>query len=122
MLVTRGAQIAGQVLTPGSSTRALGTTGQPGALVTVYDSAGQALATGKTNELGFYQTRPGLPNGTYRLSFTPPANTSYNPTFYNGKLTLAEADPLTISAPGVRRGVNGTLLPIRATFLPMAQR
>lgn len=121
-VLTRGAQIAGQVLAPGSSTRAVGTTGQPGAIVTVYNSTGQALATGKTNELGFYQTRPGLPNGTYRLSFTPPANTGYNPTFYNGKLTLAEADPLTISAPGVRRDVNGTLLPIRGLFLPMAQR
>ena len=121
-VLTRGAQIAGQVLTPGSSSSALGTTGQPGALVTVYDSAGQALATGKTNELGFYETHPGLPNGTYRLSFTPPANTGYSPTFYNGKLTLAEADLLTISAPGVRHDVNGTLLPIRALFLPMAQR
>ncbi|MBC8160311.1 MAG: carboxypeptidase regulatory-like domain-containing protein [Roseiflexaceae bacterium] len=121
-VLAKGAQITGQVFAMGVTQSAVGTVGQPGATVTVYDSAGQPVAAGETNGLGVYQTRPGLPNGAYRLRFTPPAGSGYGPTFYSGKLSLAAADPLTISAPGMRSGIDDTLLPARSVFLPVTVR
>ena len=120
--LTQGGQLAGQVFAPGAALRAVGTVGQPGSTVTVYDSAGLVVASAETNDLGFYQTNPGLPNGTYRLSFTPPAASGYHPTFYSRKLNLAGADPIVINAPGVKSGIDGVLLPIRAMFMPLSLR
>jgi len=119
--LVKGGQITGQVFTS-ATTNAAGTVGQPGVAVTVYNSAGLVVATGETNGLGVYTTRPGLPNGSYRISFAPPNSMGYQPTFYRGKLTLATADPVEISAPGTRSGINDTVLPVRAAFLPLMLR
>lgn len=75
--------------------------------VIVYDATGQYAASAYTDAAGNYTTTPGLPNGSYRIKFEQAYG--YLDSYYNNKPSLETADPLVVTAPGVRTGVNATL-------------
>ncbi len=75
--------------------------------VVVYDSDGRQVARATTDASGNYTTRPGLPSGSYRIEFR--SGSGYLGSFYNGKPSLAEAEPLVATAPTVVSGVNAVL-------------
>ncbi|HMQ29603.1 MAG TPA: carboxypeptidase regulatory-like domain-containing protein [Chloroflexaceae bacterium] len=98
-----------------------------GIAVTVYDASGERVASAFTDAAGDYTTRPGLPSGTYRIGFG--GGSGFLAGYYSGAATLEAATPLTVSAPTVRGGINGTLAPggrisgtvtSAATGLPLA--
>jgi 5-hydroxyisourate hydrolase-like protein (transthyretin family) len=85
-------------------------TGDPitGGTIRVYDASGNVVMFGRTSFLGGYHTQTGLPSGTYRVQFSD-YDGGYIDEFYNDKLTLATATPLTLTAPTDRLGINFTL-------------
>ena len=84
-------------------------TGADGAQVTVYDSSGSYVASGLAAANGTYSIG-GLAAGSYRVAFSGGgANASYISSYYNGKSTLASADPVTVTVGHTTAGINGTL-------------
>lgn len=74
--------------------------------VSVYDSNQQYVANAYTDASGNYTT-PGLPSGTYRITF---ADTSgYLGEWYTNKDSFATADPLNVVAPTLQTGINAVL-------------
>ena len=107
-----GGQISGTV------TGASMSYGEAGVFVQAYDSRGNAVATGQTASDGTY-TLFGLATGTYKVAFVPGGN--HVPQFYNGKATLATADPVTVTAGSTTSGIDATfaqLPPPPASGLP----
>ena len=74
-----------------------------GTLVCASDSGGGNC--GLTNEAGEY-TITGLDSGEYAVKFS--ANT-YVPQYYNGKVTAAEATPVSVTAGLTTTGINASL-------------
>jgi hypothetical protein len=92
----------------------------------VYDSQDDVITTGTTTADSTYTTTGGLPSGSYRLGFKPQVGSGYGASFYRGKLTLASADVITVTAPTPRSGIDTTLLRVvsvqRAVYLPIILR
>jgi hypothetical protein len=76
--------------------------------VTVYNSAGQRVARGRTTFLGYYITAPALPSGAYRLLFEDD-DLGYVDEYYNDKPSLSTADSVTVNAPNDVTGVSAAL-------------
>jgi 5-hydroxyisourate hydrolase-like protein (transthyretin family) len=76
--------------------------------VDVYDSSDNFVTAAATQPGGSYAVQ-GLPAGTYEVGFAPVAD--YEPQFYNGKDSLATADPIDLAAGGSKNGVNAALTP-----------
>jgi inosine-uridine nucleoside N-ribohydrolase len=77
-----------------------------GAAVQAYDSTGRLVASTQTASDGKY-TLSALAAGSYKLRFIPAGN--HLPQFYNGKSTLATADPVSVTAASTSTGVNAAL-------------
>jgi hypothetical protein len=94
--LSRGGQFTGQV------TAEDGGAPLEGVYVMAYNSQGSWLGQGSTNASGLYTTS-GLPAGTYRLEFDPEYSTAqdYLGEYYNDKSTLAAADPVELTVPGL---------------------
>lgn len=76
------------------------------ALVMLYGSGDRVLATRLTSFDGSYDFRDNLPSGTYRLGVTPGKRddgtlyfTGYKPVFSGGASSLAQAQPISLTAP-----------------------
>jgi hypothetical protein len=84
------------------------------------------VARGETNALGFYKVAPALRSGNYRLGVEPRAGSGYAASFYRGKLTLASADVISVTAPTARIGIDDTLLGggslPRSVYLPLIRQ
>jgi 5-hydroxyisourate hydrolase-like protein (transthyretin family) len=76
--------------------------------VRIYDSHGDVVMFGRASFLGTYHTETGLPSGSYRVEFTD-SDGGYIDEFYNDKLTLATANPVVLTAPSDRLGVDFAL-------------
>ncbi len=74
--------------------------------VDLYDSTGAVVASAQTASDGTY-TISGLATGTYKVGFVP--TETYLPQFYNGKATLAAADPVSVTAGSPTTGINAAL-------------
>ena len=74
--------------------------------VNVYDSSGNFLTSTDTGSDGTY-TVPSLPTGSYRVQFTGPGLTVSQ--FYDGKTSLASADPVAVTASNTTSGIDGAL-------------
>jgi hypothetical protein len=113
-VLDRGSSIAGRV-------RAADTgAGQNYVHVVVFDSSGETVAVGQTDASGAYATSPALPSGSYRIVFQPPAGSGYAASFYSRKPTFASADPIVVTAPSPRGGIDEALL--RGIYLPEVRR
>ena len=87
-------------------------------LVGVYDSSGNIVNSGCSGSDGTY-TVSGLATGSYRVGFAvsglsgfcggSPQN--YLPQFYNGKASLATADPVAVTAGSTSTGIDAALQP-----------
>ncbi len=97
---------AGQVT--GRVTDAATHVGLGGVGVDVYDSSGNFLTAAATAADGTYAVS-GLGSGSYRVGFQP-ASGNYGPQFYNGKSSLASADPVAVSAGSTTSGIDAALL------------
>ena len=74
--------------------------------VQAYDSGGDPVASSQTASDGTY-TLSGLATGSYKVGFVPSG--SYVPQFYNGKATLASADPVSVTEGSTRTGIDAAL-------------
>lgn len=85
-------------------------TGAPleGINVSVYDSAGERVASGRTTFLGGYLTSPALPSGDYRVFFRD-YNAGYIDEYYNDKPSLETADAVPVTAPADVTGIDAAL-------------
>jgi 5-hydroxyisourate hydrolase-like protein (transthyretin family) len=100
-----GGRVAGRVTAAES--------GQALANVDVYvlDQNGFFLARTTSGSDGTYIT-PGVPDGAYRIHFDTwyaGNGAPYMDQYYNGKLTQALSDPVTVSAPNLTAGINAAL-------------
>lgn len=75
---------------------------------TVYDLAGQPVASGSGNFLGHFITSPGLPSGAYHVRFSD-GNSGYVDEFYNDSLTAMDAAPVNVTAGTDVDGLNAAL-------------
>jgi hypothetical protein len=66
------------------------------------------VSSDSTDAAGIY-TITGLLSGTYYLKFTPPYDTDYLTEYYDNKLTLAEANGVTVALGGVVTGKDAAL-------------
>src|SRR5436305_2024745 len=76
-----------------------------GATVSVYDLGGSVVGSATTDGSGAY-TVSGLAPGSYRVAFAVPGHVSQ---YYNGKPSLASADPVTVTADSTTAGINAAL-------------
>jgi 5-hydroxyisourate hydrolase-like protein (transthyretin family) len=85
------------------------TTHQPlsGVAVNVLDADGTQAGWGATDDTGRY-TVSGLPAGTYRVEFAPGDN-RHAFSYYNGRQTLASADPVRVTAASTVTGIDAGL-------------
>ena len=74
--------------------------------VYVYDAAGGYVSSVYTGSDGSY-TVSSLPTGSYRLEFT--GSGPYISQYYNGKTTLATADPVAVTAGSTTANIDGAL-------------
>lgn len=95
-----GARFSGQVSGVGGG-------GLSGVSVSVYDAAGQRVASAYSDATGVYTTSPGLPSGSYRIQFDRAYG--FLSSFYNDKPTLETADAIAVTAPELRTGINAVL-------------
>jgi hypothetical protein len=98
----RGAEIEGTV-TDASTKAPL-----RNALVLALGAGGVPLSDAFTNASGRY-TIAALPSGSYTLEFR---GSHYITQYYNNQPTLANATPLSVSAPDVTGGINAALVPL----------
>jgi Carboxypeptidase regulatory-like domain len=111
--VTEGATTAGVdaalVAAPGqisgSVTDASTHAGLQKVTVTVYDSAGLAVATATSAADGTYALSD-VPPGAYEVGFS---GAGYVAQFYNGKSSLAVADPVSVAAGATTAGIDAAL-------------
>lgn len=75
--------------------------------VSVYDAAEQYVAGAYTDGSGNYTTSPGLPSGAYRIQFDDASG--FLGEWYNDKTSFETANPLNVTAPEVRSGINAVL-------------
>ena len=73
--------------------------------ITVYDGEGKVAATTETDSEGEYAVS-GLPAASFSVQFSA---TGYETQFYSDEPTLAEADPVTVSAGATQEGIDATL-------------
>jgi len=115
-----GGAISGTVVTAQGETP-LGDTG-----VYVMDASGDVVAHTTTANSGAYSVT-NLPSGTYYVEFGAPSSQAltllnnsalaqfgYAPEFYGGKLSLAGAKPVTVTAGATATKIDGALLPASA--------
>jgi len=79
--------------------------------VTVYDCNNFAVGSATTNASGLY-TVTALATGSYWVGFNPlsyGAASAYLPEYYNDKSSLATADAVNVTVPGVTSGINAGL-------------
>jgi 5-hydroxyisourate hydrolase-like protein (transthyretin family) len=76
--------------------------------IRIYDSNGNFAMFGRVSFLGGYHTETGLPSGSYRVEFTD-YDGGYIDEFYNNKLSLATANPVVLTAPSDRLGIDFAL-------------
>lgn len=101
-LVPDGA-ITGTV-TDGSTHEAI-----PGVEIDVYDSTGTIVGSASSSSTGQY-TVGYLQPGTYRVGFNGQDSANQSVTqYYNQEPTLADADPVTVSAAATASGINSQL-------------
>jgi len=98
-----GGRIAGTV-TDSATKAALA-----GICVQAYDSSGGAVASTQTNSSGVY-TLSALPTGSYLVGFVDCDAGSYVTQYYNGKTTLASADPIAVTAGTTTSGINAAMV------------
>jgi len=96
-----GGQISGTVTDASTSA------GVPNVEVDVYDSGGNPVASGQTASDGTY-TISALPTGSYKIGFVP-FGSNHLPQFYNGKATLAAANPVSVTTGSTTSGINAAL-------------
>lgn len=77
------------------------------AIVTVYDSSGNPVASAYTDNAGNFITRPGLRTGNYRIGFSQVG--AFLDRFYNDKASLDTADILSITGSGTVFNINPLL-------------
>jgi hypothetical protein len=105
--------IDAEMLQPGKITgRVTNTTGAPVEDVNVEVNGGEfefiAGTSAVTNANGEY-TIENLPEGVYRVSFSPRGST-YLPQYYNGQGSFASANPVLVSAGKTTPGINAVLV------------
>jgi hypothetical protein len=101
-----GGQITGTVTDSATNAALLGI------CVQAYDSGGGKVASTQTNPSGVY-TLNALPTGAYRVGFADCAADSagsYVTQYYNGKATLASADPIAVTAGTTTSGINAAMV------------
>jgi hypothetical protein len=95
-------------------------TGAPlaGICLDVFDSGGGITAQSSTNANGAYTTIP-LPSGSYRVGFDLGCGDStYAAQYYNGRATLAGADPVTVTDGTTTSGINAALVAVNGSAPP----
>jgi Carboxypeptidase regulatory-like domain len=95
-------------------------TGAPlaGICLDVFDSGGGITAQSSTNANGVYTTIP-LPSGSYRVGFDLGCGDStYAAQYYNGRATLAGADPVTVTDGTTTSGINAALVAVNGSAPP----
>ena len=99
------AQLSGRAQIEGTVTSS-SAAGISGAAVTVYNSAGQAVASATTNSNGTY-TATMLDGGSYRVRFSSPG---YVTQYYNNQATLATATAVSVPSGGTVTAINARLV------------
>ncbi len=104
-----GAEVSGAVSAAGSNT-ALADIEVCAYVAGADEYEGFFSGCATTSEDGGY-TLPGLPTGSYELVFRTPfeSTLNYAPTYYPGKPTRGEAEPVSLTAGAVKPGVNVTM-------------
>ena len=95
-------------------------TGAPlaGICLDVFDSGGGITAQSSTNANGVYTTIP-LPSGSYRVGFDLGCGDStYAAQSYNGRATLAGADPVTVTDGTTTSRINAALVAVNGSAPP----
>lgn len=77
--------------------------------VDVYDSSGNFVAAAETASDGTYSVS-GLDTGTYKVGFVFFEGNYYAAQFYNGKCSLATADPVSVTAGSTTSNINAALV------------
>ncbi len=98
------AQLSGRAQIKGTVTNSAAA-GIGGAVVTVYNSAGQAIATATTTSNGTY-TATMLDGGTYRVGFSA---SGYATQYYNQQATLTAANGVSVPSGGTVTAINAQL-------------
>ena len=99
-----GGKIGGQV------TDAADATPVQNVYVTVYTSSSSisSVASDYTDSTGFF-TVTQLRAGSYYVKFDPPYSSDYLEEYFNGKRSLATADPIAVTLGGVAGNINASL-------------
>ncbi len=80
--------------------------------VEILDAGGGRVETAFTQADGTYRTATTLPSGSYRVRFNADerfASCAYVTAYYNGKSTFESADPVVVTAPTERTGIDARL-------------
>ena len=90
--------------------------------VHVYDAAGNRIARGNTNRVGFYQTNAVGP-GDYRIRFAPEYDSclpdeAYAEEYYANKADLASANPIPVSGNNATEEIDAQLNVLAGTATP----
>ena len=89
-----------------------------GICLDIFDSSGGITAQSSTNANGVYTTIP-LPSGSYRVGFNLGCGDStYAAQYYNGRATLAGADPVTVTDGTTTSGINAALVAVNGSATP----
>jgi hypothetical protein len=107
------AMLAGGQIT-GTVTAAATKAALAGICVQAYDSSGAGVASAQTNASGVY-TLSALAAGSYHVGFAdcaagPDNAGTYVTQYYNGKATLASADPIAVAAGATTSGINAAMV------------
>jgi hypothetical protein len=104
IVIPPGATISGRLSPPGAP----GIDHLISPKVVVYSAAGNALRETEPDYLGDYVVS-GLHPGAYRLQFYDQSQLLLVAEFWNGKSTLASADPIVVGSQEARSGIDVTL-------------
>jgi hypothetical protein len=107
------AMLAGGQIT-GTVTAIATNTTLAGICVQAYDGGGAVVASTQTNSSGVY-TLSALPTGSYQVGFAdcnagPDFAGTYVTQYYNGKATLASADPVAVTAGRTTSGISAAMV------------